>query len=35
MQQLNEIKNKRIEVIDVLRGITLLGIILVHFDEQY
>lgn len=26
---------ERIEVIDVLRGFTLLGIILVHFTEQY
>jgi uncharacterized protein len=25
----------RIEIIDILRGITLLGIILVHFTEQY
>jgi uncharacterized protein len=29
------IKNSRIEIIDVLRGFTLLGIILVHFTEQY
>ncbi len=28
-------KSSRIEVIDVLRGFTLLGIILVHFTEQY
>jgi uncharacterized protein len=28
-------KSNRIEVIDVLRGFTLLGIILVHFTEQY
>jgi len=28
-------KNDRIEIIDVLRGFTLLGIILVHFAEQY
>lgn len=27
--------SQRIQVIDVLRGITLLGIILVHFTEQY
>jgi len=27
--------NERIEIIDVLRGFTLLGIILVHFAEQY
>jgi uncharacterized protein len=30
-----EEKPSRIEVIDVLRGFTLLGIILVHFTEQY
>jgi uncharacterized protein len=29
------IKQERIQVIDVLRGFTLLGIILVHFTEQY
>jgi uncharacterized protein len=28
-------KSNRIEVIDVLRGFTLFGIILVHFTEQY
>lgn len=28
-------KSNRIEVIDALRGFTLLGIILVHFTEQY
>lgn len=28
-------ENKRIEIIDVLRGFTLLGIIIVHFAEQY
>jgi len=28
-------KTERIEVIDILRGFTLLGIILVHFTEQY
>jgi uncharacterized protein len=27
--------NERIEIIDVLRGFTLLGIILVHFSDQY
>ena len=27
--------NKRIEVIDVLRGFALLGIIIVHMTEQY
>jgi uncharacterized protein len=26
---------KRIEIIDVLRGFTLLGIIIIHFSEQY
>jgi uncharacterized protein len=30
-----ENKNGRIEIIDVLRGFTLLGIILVHMSEQY
>lgn len=30
-----EKNNERIEIIDVLRGFTLLGIILVHFAEQY
>jgi uncharacterized protein len=34
MLQVEE-KPNRIEVIDVLRGFTLLGIILVHFTEQY
>lgn len=29
------LKSNRIEVIDALRGFTLLGIILVHFTEQY
>lgn len=29
------IREKRIEIIDVLRGFTLLGIILAHFTEQY
>jgi uncharacterized protein len=28
-------KSSRIEIIDVLRGFTLLGIILAHFTEQY
>ncbi len=28
-------RNERIEIIDVLRGFTLFGIILVHFAEQY
>ena len=30
-----ETKSARIEVIDVLRGFTLLGIAFVHFTEQY
>jgi uncharacterized protein len=34
MLQVEE-KPNRIEAIDVLRGFTLLGIILVHFTEQY
>jgi uncharacterized protein len=29
------VSQERIQIIDVLRGITLLGIILVHFTEQY
>ncbi len=35
MQQISETKSERIESIDVLRGFTLFGIILVHFTEQY
>ncbi|CAN5516838.1 hypothetical protein BH10BAC4_BH10BAC4_24270 [soil metagenome] len=35
MQELTERRSTRIEIIDVLRGFTLLGIILVHFTEQY
>jgi uncharacterized protein len=35
MQELTERKSTRIEIIDVLRGFTLLGIALVHFTEQY
>ena len=35
MQQIHEGNTGRIEVIDVLRGFTLFGIILVHFTEQY
>ena len=35
MQQIAEKKSERIDSIDVLRGFTLLGIILVHFTEQY
>jgi len=29
------LKKDRIEVIDILRGFALLGIIIVHFTEQY
>ena len=35
MQEILEKKTVRIEVIDVLRGFTLLGIAFVHFTEQY
>src|SRR5437868_4527081 len=35
MEKLVAIKKDRIEIIDILRGITLLGIIIVHFIEQY
>jgi len=35
MQKILEKKTARIEVIDVLRGFTLLGIAFVHFTEQY
>lgn len=35
MQEILQRKAGRIEVIDVLRGFTLLGIALVHFSEQY
>jgi uncharacterized protein len=35
MQQMAGKKSERIDSIDVLRGFTLLGIILVHFTEQY
>src|SRR6266850_967067 len=35
MHQIPEKKSVRIDSIDVLRGFTLLGIILVHFTEQY
>jgi uncharacterized protein len=35
MPTIVEQPSSRIEVIDVLRGFTLLGIILVHFTEQY
>jgi uncharacterized protein len=35
MRDLTESSAKRIEIIDVLRGFTLLGIALVHFPEQY
>ncbi len=33
--ELPQKRNDRIEIIDVLRGFTLFGIILVHFAEQY
>jgi uncharacterized protein len=35
MQEISQKKSERIESIDVLRGFTLLGIIAVHFTEQY
>ena len=35
MQEILQRKSTRIEVIDVLRGFTLLGIAFVHFTEQY
>lgn len=35
MLKLEEVRSGRIELIDVIRGFTLLGIILVHFPEQY
>jgi len=35
MERLSETKNDRIEIIDILRGFALLGIIVVHFTEQY
>ena len=35
MQQTTAKRSERIDSIDVLRGFTLLGIILVHFTEQY
>lgn len=33
--ELQQKRNERIEIIDVLRGFTLLGIIVVHFSDQY
>jgi uncharacterized protein len=35
MEKLPELKKDRIEIIDILRGFALLGIIIVHFTEQY
>jgi uncharacterized protein len=35
MEKLAAIKKDRIEIIDILRGFALLGIIIVHFIEQY
>ena len=35
MEKLTELKKDRIEIIDILRGFALLGIIIVHFIEQY
>ncbi|HEV8513114.1 MAG TPA: DUF418 domain-containing protein [Cyclobacteriaceae bacterium] len=35
MEKLTELKKDRIEIIDILRGFALLGIIIVHFTEQY
>src|SRR5882672_1120571 len=35
MKKLVELKKDRIEIIDILRGFALLGIIIVHFTEQY
>jgi uncharacterized protein len=35
MEKLAELKKDRIEIIDILRGFALLGIIIVHFTEQY
>ena len=35
MEKLTDLKKDRIEIIDILRGFALLGIIIVHFTEQY
>jgi uncharacterized protein len=35
MEKISELKKDRIEIIDILRGFALLGIIIVHFTEQY
>jgi uncharacterized protein len=35
MERLPELRKDRIEIIDILRGFALLGIIIVHFTEQY
>ncbi len=35
MEKFAELKKDRIEIIDILRGFALLGIIIVHFTEQY
>ena len=35
MEKLADLKKDRIEIIDILRGFALLGIIIVHFTEQY
>lgn len=35
MERLTELRKDRIEIIDILRGFSLLGIVIVHFTEQY
>jgi len=35
MEKASELKKDRIEVVDILRGFALLGIIIFHFTEQY
>jgi len=35
MEKLAALKKDRIEIVDILRGFALLGIIIVHFTEQY
>src|SRR5579859_7920124 len=35
MTKIADLKRDRIEIIDILRGFALLGIIIVHFTEQY